>query len=105
VLEHGIAQSGVRHLVSTGQTSWYGFAEAIIEEAHARGLVARRPVVEPITTSEFPTRTERPAWSVLDAGRIENEYALRLPAWRDGLCATLDMARDPESPNGHHRQP
>ena len=90
VLGQGIAQAGVRHLVTAGQTSWHGFAEAIFEEAHARGLIARRPSVEAIRTSEFPTRAARPAWSVLDAGRIENEYGLRLPAWKEALATTFD---------------
>ena len=106
VLGRGIAQSGVRHLVTTGQTSWHGFAEAIFEEAHARGLVARRPIVEAIRTSDFQTRAARPAWSVLDGGRIENEYGLRLPTWRDGLAITLDAALDqPVSPGGHGSRP
>ncbi|MGQ4583757.1 dTDP-4-dehydrorhamnose reductase [Lysobacter sp. F60174L2] len=90
ILEQGIAQSGVRHLVSTGQTSWHGFAEAIFEEAHARGLIERRPLVEPIRAVEFPTRAERPAWSVLDAGRLADEYRLQLPDWREALATTFD---------------
>lgn len=90
ILERGVVGSGVRHLVSAGQTSWHGFAEAIFEEAHARGLIARRPTVLPIGTAEFPTRATRPAWSVLDSGRLCAEYGVGIPHWRQALGSTLE---------------
>lgn len=92
ILRHGIVESGVRHLVTTGQTSWHGFAEAIMDEAFARGVITRRPRVIPITTAEFPTPAKRPAYSVLDCSHLEREYALALPTWRDALATTLAAA-------------
>ncbi|WP_064747107.1 dTDP-4-dehydrorhamnose reductase [Lysobacter antibioticus] len=90
VLRQGLKQSGVRHLVAGGQTSWHGFAEAIFEEAQARGLIARRPRVEAIGTADYPTPARRPAYSVLDSGRLRAEYGLDVPHWRQALSATLD---------------
>src|SRR5690606_2991933 len=49
------ARSGLWHLTPTGQTSSHGFAEAIFEGAVARGLLARSPKVEAITTADYPT--------------------------------------------------
>ena len=92
ILRHGIVESGVRHLVTTGQTSWHGFAEAIMDEAFARGVITRRPRVIPITTAEFPTPAKRPAYSVLDCSHLAREYALALPTWRDALATTLAAA-------------
>lgn len=89
ILRQGIQESGIRHLVASGATTWYGFAEAIFEEAESRGLLQRRPRVAPIATSDFPTRARRPAYSVLDAERVRAEYGVRLPQWRDALAATL----------------
>jgi len=89
ILRQGIAASGIRHLVAGGQTTWHGFAEAIFDEASKRGLIARRPVVTPIATAEYPTRAERPAYSVLDTARLREEYALDLPDWRVALTQTL----------------
>src|SRR5690606_7597568 len=48
VVRHGVAQSGTWHLVADGETSWHGFAEAIMAEAHALGLLERMPRVLPI---------------------------------------------------------
>ncbi|NUS60522.1 MAG: dTDP-4-dehydrorhamnose reductase [Lysobacter sp.] len=89
VLRKGIAASGVRHLVASGETTWHGFAEAIFDEASERGLIARRPTVTPIATADYPTRAVRPAYSVLDTTRLRDEYALELPHWRDALARTL----------------
>ena len=91
ILRQGMAASGVCHLVSAGQTSWHGFAEAIFDEAHDLGLLARKPRVTPIPTSGFPTRATRPAYSVLDTGRLEREYGIELPAWRQALRTTLQQ--------------
>ncbi|QOW25300.1 dTDP-4-dehydrorhamnose reductase [Lysobacter sp. H23M47] len=85
----GIDTSGVFHLVAGGQTSWHGFAEAIMHDAGKAGLLTREPRVLPITTSEFPTRAARPAYSVLDTARLVEQFQLELPDWRSALAATL----------------
>lgn len=89
VLKRGIVDSGVRHLVASGETTWHGFATAIFEEAIARGLMARKPGVLPITTADYPTRATRPAYSVLDTTRLRKEYDLVLPDWHEALQQTL----------------
>ncbi|HEY6939980.1 dTDP-4-dehydrorhamnose reductase [Dokdonella sp.] len=81
---------GAFNLVAAGQCSWYDFASAIVAGAAARGLIARVPRVVPITTADFPTRARRPAWSVLDASKLENAFGLQLPHWRAGLDQVLD---------------
>ncbi|MFD0739422.1 dTDP-4-dehydrorhamnose reductase [Lysobacter koreensis] len=90
VLRQGIVQPGVRHLVANGETSWHGFAEAIMDEALVHGLIARKPRVLPITTADFPTRAQRPGYSVLDTCALRRDYGLELPAWREALATTLD---------------
>ena len=93
LLDGRLPGSGTWHLTASGQTSWHGFAEAIIAGAHARGLLPRRTPVEAITTAEFPTPARRPAWSVLDCTRLQAEAGIALPDWRDALDAVLDQLR------------
>ncbi len=93
VLKRGIVEPGVRHLVSAGQTSWHGFAQAIFVEARAAGLMNKEPRVLPITTAEFPTRARRPAYSVLNTTQLASEYGLDIPSWRQALAATLSPTR------------
>lgn len=92
ILRKGIVQGGTHHLVTTGQTSWHGFAEAIFEAAFAHGLIARKPTVESITSDEYPTPAKRPAWSVLDIQSLQSTYAVRLPDWRAALDTTLEKS-------------
>jgi len=92
ILRQGIGETGVRHLVAGGETTWHSFAEAIFEEAYARGLITRLPNVIPIATAAYPTRAQRPAYSVLDTHRLRDEYGVSLPHWRQALQVTLDGA-------------
>ena len=57
------AAGGIRHVTTRGHTSWCGFARAIMEELHGRGLLEHVPRIEPISTAEYLTRATRPAWT------------------------------------------
>lgn len=91
---------GTYHLVTRGETSWHGFASAIFELAQAHGILNRQPLVEAITTSEFPTPAKRPGYSVLDTSCFQERFAVTLPLWRDGLAAVMrELAfKDSETP-------
>ena len=89
VIRHGVVDAGTWHLVAAGQASWHGFAGAIMDEAHALGVLARKPSVLPITTADFPTPARRPAYSVLDTTRLRDDFGIVPPDWRDSLRATL----------------
>ncbi len=81
--------SGLWHLTASGGTTWHGFAEAIVERAHALGRIPRRTRVVPIATADYPTPARRPASSRLDCSRFERDAGLRLPDWRDALDTVL----------------
>ena len=88
-IQHPAALSGTWHLTANGETSWHGFAEAIFEEAQARGLISQRPRVLPITTAEYPTKAQRPAYSRLDTTRLQADLGIVLPDWREGLARVM----------------
>jgi dTDP-4-dehydrorhamnose reductase len=77
--------SGTWHLTARGQTTWHGFAEAIFSEAVDAGLLERSPLVEAISTAEYPTPVVRPAFSSLDTSRIESDFGIVLPDWQECL--------------------
>ncbi len=95
ILRQGIGKGGTHHLVSAGQTSWHGFADAIFDEAVASGMLARKPTVHAIPTSEYPTPARRPAWSVLDTASLRRMYGLALPDWRIALQRTFSTLGKP----------
>ncbi|HUA79227.1 MAG TPA: dTDP-4-dehydrorhamnose reductase [Dyella sp.] len=87
---HRANLQGVHHLVASGHTTWHGFAQAIFEKAHARGLIARIPNVLPITTADYPTPARRPAWSVLDNQGFQQRFGYALADWQQGLDHVID---------------
>ena len=79
---------GVFHMTNAGETSWYGFAEAIMAGAAARG-VASVPV-HAITTADYPTPARRPANSRLSNNKLREVYGISMPHWQEGLERCLD---------------
>ncbi|QCI10205.1 dTDP-4-dehydrorhamnose reductase [Pseudomonas putida] len=78
---------GTYHLTAQGETSWFGFAQAIGEQLKARGL----PCAEllPIPSSEYPTPARRPFNSRLDCSRLAREWAVSQPHWQQALIDCL----------------
>ena len=75
------------HVVGEGRTSWAGLAEAIFDESAKYGGPTAR--VSAIPSSEYPTPTERPAWSVLDTKRALDVFDVRMPPWEESQRAIV----------------
>lgn len=89
-ISHAQPLSGTFHLTATGETSWHGFAEAIIDGATERGLLQRSPRVAAIGTADYPTRAKRPGYSCLDTGKLSKALGTSLLDWNEGLEKVLD---------------
>jgi len=88
---------GIYHMTAEGETSWYEFTKAILEEASretehlswvnaaTKGMPLLTKQVLPITTAEYPTTAHRPAYSVLSTRRLHDCFGVRLPPWRAQL--------------------
>ena len=86
---HGDA-SGVFHWSDAGAISWYDFACGIHDEALALGLLSAPATIEPIPTEAFPTKAQRPAYSVLDCSDTCSALNVTQRPWREAL---RDMLR------------
>ncbi|MGB6429589.1 MAG: dTDP-4-dehydrorhamnose reductase [Candidatus Acidiferrales bacterium] len=89
--------SGTYHMTASGETTWYEFARAILEEASqadrtaawlaaatgGRPLIAQRVV--PIKSEDYPTLARRPAYSILSNARLARTFGVHLPDWRTQL--------------------
>jgi len=81
--------TGINHWHDAGVASWYDFAVAIVEEGHALGLLQRQPVVEPITSADYPQAAQRPCFSLMDITE-SCESLDRFPLhWRTALRGML----------------
>jgi dTDP-4-dehydrorhamnose reductase len=75
-------QRGTYHLAAQGETSWAGFARAIMEESGSACRVA------PIPSSAYPTAARRPRNSRLDCTKLTQRFC-RLPDWRESLALCM----------------
>jgi dTDP-4-dehydrorhamnose reductase len=84
--------SGIYHLAPSGNTSWYGFAKLIFDEARSKGveLVLKENGLGQIESSAYPTPAVRPLNSRLNLDKIESTFGLVMPTWQSQLLLTLD---------------
>jgi dTDP-4-dehydrorhamnose reductase len=89
------APPGIYHATSSGQTTWFGFAEEIFtlhralashdqtqdQEDGERAVVSPRP----ISTADYPTPAQRPAYSVLAHDSWHAAGIQPIGDWKDAL--------------------
>lgn len=74
--------SGLYHLTCAGETSWYGFAEAIFT---AFADKQKAPRLVPIPTEAFPTPAQRPRNSRLNCAKFTAAFDYTMPSWQSAL--------------------
>ena len=74
------AKGGIYHYSGAPDTTWAGFARAIMAET---GLTCR---VTDIATTDYPTPARRPGNSRLDCSAIARDFGIPRPDWRVGLA-------------------
>ncbi len=80
---------GTYHFAGTGQTSWHGFAAAIV--AYQRPFTGRDPRVVAITTAGYPSAARRPKNSTLDCTRFQMIFGHSAPPWQERVAETVDL--------------
>lgn len=70
---------GIYHFSNEGVCSWYDFTLAIFKSAKIACDVL------PIESKEYPTKTPRPHYSVLNKQKVKSAYNLRIAHWEDSL--------------------
>ncbi|PSN16432.1 dTDP-4-dehydrorhamnose reductase [filamentous cyanobacterium CCT1] len=86
-----LEKMGVYNCTNSGVASWYDFAIAIFEEAQELGFPLKIKHVHPITTDEFPTLAQRPAYSVLSNQKLISILGASAPHWRSSLRQMLSQ--------------
>jgi len=78
---------GLYHMTAAGETTWCGFARAILERAGSA-----TPVVA-IRTTEYPTPAKRPRNSRLDCSKLRAEHGVSLAPWERALDEVTSAPR------------
>jgi len=82
------APYGTYHFAGAGETTWFEFANVIVDLASNR--LGRKPLVFPIRTVEYPTPALRPADSRLDCSAIVRTFGITPRPWRQSVAETID---------------
>jgi dTDP-4-dehydrorhamnose reductase len=82
---------GLVHLAASGETSWHGFAAAIVAGLKARGVTLAAERIVPIATEDYPTKARRPRNSRLDMTRLRSLFGITPPPWQTALAPELDL--------------
>jgi dTDP-4-dehydrorhamnose reductase len=88
--ERFAASGSLVNLSASGETSWHGFATAIVEGLRARGVTLAVKGIAPIRTEDYPTKAKRPANSCFDLTRLRQVFGIETPRWEEALMAELD---------------
>lgn len=75
--------SGLLHLQNSSETTWYGFAREILDQAGYSDIA-----IDPVPSSAFETAAPRPAYSVLNCDRAA-QLGIALRPWNEALASYL----------------
>jgi dTDP-4-dehydrorhamnose reductase len=77
--------TGIYHFTNSGVASWYDFAVAIFEEAQGLEFPLAIQQVIPLSTDQYPTPAQRPAYSVLSVKKTATLLGNSPSHWRQAL--------------------
>ncbi len=74
---------GIYHFSNEGVITWFDFANAIKE------IASTNTAIHPISTAEFPTPAQRPAYSVFNKQKIQDAFGINLKDWKARLATCI----------------
>jgi len=87
VLSHNPFVPGIYHFSDEGVCSWYDFTKSI------HRIAGIQCDVHPIETKDYPVRTPRPHYSVLNKAKIKSTYGLVIPHWEESLVKCIEILK------------
>lgn len=87
ITENRLDCTGIFHFSDEGAISWYDFAKAICE------IGGNHCDIQPCHTEEYPSKAQRPRFSVLDKTKVKNTFGVSIPYWRDSLIDCINRMK------------
>ena len=85
IIESGqLQKSGTYNYSNLGECSWYDFACEIARQSGNNGCK-----IESCTSAEYPTKAERPRYSVLNKKKFTETFGIAIPEWRESLAKCI----------------
>lgn len=88
IISHENFVAGIYHFSDEGVCSWYDFTKTIHRIANITCKV------QPIETKDYPVRTPRPHYSVLNKAKIKSTYGIAIPHWEESLEKCISILQN-----------
>lgn len=85
----GTCHWGTYHCCGATVTTWHGFAEQLFALCQGR-IPLKVEQVLAIASADYPTPAKRPAYSVLDCGKLAGRLQITMPPLVESLAAVVD---------------
>ena len=85
-------REGVYHFSDLGVCSWFDLAAMTARLSGHDGCS-----ISPCHSSEYPSKVERPAYSVLDKTKFMSTFGFEIPYWVDSLSECIKRLREAEN--------
>jgi dTDP-4-dehydrorhamnose reductase len=96
---------GLYHVAAAGETSWYEYANFIVDSAKELGELLQSPTIAPIASAEYCTAAKRPLNSRLATTKLMDTFSLNLPHWQAGVSRMLKEILGWSGTNSYTGQP
>ena len=81
--------SGVYHAAGAGETTWFGFAQRMLQLRKPAEPKTHFAELQPIPTSAYPTPAARPMNSLLNCSKLAETFGFEFPNWERTLSEVL----------------
>jgi len=84
---------GIYHLAASGETSWHGYAKAVLSQAANCGAKLKIDAahIQAVASGAFPQVATRPRNSRLDTRKLSETFDIFLPAWQVGIEQLIEQ--------------
>lgn len=88
IISSGKFETGIYHYSDEGVCSWYDFTKSI----HKIWGITTCTVL-PMETKDYPDKTPRPFYSVLNKAKIKAVYGIEIPHWEESLQRCIEILK------------
>ena len=82
---------GTYHACNKPDTTWYGFAAEIFEQVRGHNWPSTLKNLQPVSTEDYPSKAERPLYTVMNCDQTETDFNYILPEWRKELDHVIQL--------------
>ncbi|CAG36951.1 dTDP-4-dehydrorhamnose reductase [Desulfotalea psychrophila] len=85
ISDENFCQWGLYHFAGQPFMNWSGFAKVIFSEAERENLLPAEPVINNVSSEQYPSLAKRPGNSQLDTSKLTAQFGISPSDWQQAL--------------------